>query len=387
MELSLIALIDLAAVVLCLLSGFVLIHYGWKANPANQPLAIGQLCMAMAIFVTFSNVSQLIYHWPYLYRTGQAFVLIFIPMPFLYLDFHVRQRKWSRYDLLHAIPVLIYLADYWHVFILSNAEKIQMMRPEIEDLDLLAQYTQSKYFGKGFHEKFRTILFSGYWIAQVYLFSKWRKSETAANKNYKPWRRWITVFLVFQFFMFAPFYFSFLGFEIFTSYHATNSFVVIWILVTSISLFFFPSQLYGISPSGIKDEAIQPPASKDPVYVDPKLGEVMVSLVQKMDDGKFFLKRGYSINDFSRDTDTPVYQISKCLNHFTELGFVDFVNQKRIDYCVSKLQAGQWQNFTMEAIAAECGFSNRNSFTRAFKKFRGMAPSEFKDVNPGTAER
>lgn len=262
-----------------------------------------------------------------------------------------------------------------------------MMRPEIEDLDLLAQYTQSKYFGKGFHEKFRTILFSGYWIAQVYLFSKWRKSEAAANKKYKPWRRWITVFLVFQFFMFAPFYFSFLGFEIFTSYHATNSFVVIWILVTSISLFFFPSQLYGISPSGTKDEAIQPPASKDPVYVDPKLGEVMVSLVQKMDDGKFFLKRGYSINDFSRDTDTPVYQISKCLNHFTELGFVDFVNQKRIDYCVSKLQAGQWQNFTMEAIAAECGFSNRNSFTRAFKKFRGMAPSEFKDLNPGTAGR
>jgi AraC-like DNA-binding protein len=60
------------------------------------------------------------------------------------------------------------------------------------------------------------------------------------------------------------------------------------------------------------------------------------------------------------------------------MGFIDFTNQKRIKYCVEKLDSGDWKNFTIEAIAQECGFNNRNSFTNAFKKFKGVSPSEYK---------
>jgi AraC-like DNA-binding protein len=60
------------------------------------------------------------------------------------------------------------------------------------------------------------------------------------------------------------------------------------------------------------------------------------------------------------------------------MGFIDYVNQKRILYCVSKFGKGEWLIYTFEAIAAECGFSNRNTFTRAFKKFQGCYPSDFK---------
>jgi AraC-like DNA-binding protein len=56
----------------------------------------------------------------------------------------------------------------------------------------------------------------------------------------------------------------------------------------------------------------------------------------------------------------------------------DFIKQKRIQYCVQKLDAGDWKNFKVEAIARECGFNNRNSFTNAFKKFKGVSPSEYK---------
>lgn len=374
-ELSLIALIDLAAVVLCLLSGFVLIYYGWKANPANQPLAIGQLCMALAIFITFSNVSKLMYNWPYLYRTGQAFVLIFIPMPFLYLDFRIRQRKWSWTDLLHAIPLFIYLADYWHVFTLSNADKIQMMRPELEDLDLLSQYTQSKYFGKGFHEKFRTILFSGYLIAQVYAFRKWLKTDNASTKNYQSWKRWVTIFLVFQFIMVAPFYLSFLGFGIFSSYHATNSFVVVWILATSFSLFFFPTILYGEKKSTEPDKQIKKPEFTE--LEMNKLKDLFSTIDEKMELHKFFLIPGFTINDFSKQINIPVYQISNSLNTIRGVSFLDYINQKRIHYCKTHFTKQELAKYSIEAIAQKCGFNNRNTFTRTFKKIAGQFPSEY----------
>jgi AraC-like DNA-binding protein len=94
---------------------------------------------------------------------------------------------------------------------------------------------------------------------------------------------------------------------------------------------------------------------------------------------RLFLTAGYSINDFSRDINVPVYQISKSLNTFRECGFVDFINQQRILYCVAKFDQGEWQNLTLEAVAMECGFSNRNSFTKSFKKIKDCSPSEYRD--------
>jgi AraC-like DNA-binding protein len=61
------------------------------------------------------------------------------------------------------------------------------------------------------------------------------------------------------------------------------------------------------------------------------------------------------------------------------MGFIDIFNQKHIQYyCVQKLDSGDWKNFTIEAITHECGFNNRNSFTNAFKKYKGVSPSENK---------
>jgi AraC-like DNA-binding protein len=108
------------------------------------------------------------------------------------------------------------------------------------------------------------------------------------------------------------------------------------------------------------------------------LEEVMGRIESEMDGNRYFLVHGYSINDFSKDTGIPVYQISKSINHYRGMNFIDFINQKRIQYCVQKLDSGHWKNYTLEAIAQECGFSNRNSFTNAFKKFKGMSPSQYK---------
>jgi AraC-like DNA-binding protein len=96
------------------------------------------------------------------------------------------------------------------------------------------------------------------------------------------------------------------------------------------------------------------------------------------DKDALFLKPGYTIHVFANDIGIPVYQISKCITHYAGMGFIDFINQRRIHYCIQKLDSGRWKNLKLEAIAQECGFNNRNSFTNAFKKFKGVSPSEYK---------
>jgi AraC-like DNA-binding protein len=376
-----ITFIYLAAVVLGIVSSAIILFYGVEKHPANQPLAIGQLSISLAIVVGFSLVSKLILQWPFLYRMGHVFALIFIPMPYLYVLFYTKNRPWKWRDLIHAIPLLIYLVDYHHILLLSNAEKLLIIKEEVNDLNVLGQFRQSKYFGVDFHERFRTALLSVYWLAEAVLLVKWIKSQTLLTPQNKIWRNWIGFFLGCQFFMWAPFYLSFFGLNIMTTYHIVNSFSVVWIMISSLSLFFFPSLLYGKSMNISADAGRESNVLKKAPITDgeeKKLEEVMYRIETEMDGQRFFLIQGYSINDFSRDTQIPVYQISKCINHFREMSFVDFINQKRISFCKEKFDRGEWMNLTLEAVSESCGFTNRNSFTKAFQKFEGLTPSAYR---------
>jgi AraC-like DNA-binding protein len=283
---------------------------------------------------------------------------------------------------LHAIPLLIYLVDYWDVISLSSAEKTRLILQEINDLDLLVEFRQSKYFGPGFHQEFRTVLLSLYWVAQAQILFRWVRSHPTLTPGNKVWRNWMLIFLGCQFFMWFPFYLSFLGFDILTTFHIVYSFSAAWAMISSFSIFFFPSLLYGpgLAVPGETFKIARVLRKTETSEVDEKkLKEVMQKMESEMYDKKLFLTTGYSINDFSKDIHIPVYQISKSLIRFKGFGFVDFINQQRIRYCVAKFDQGEWLNFTLEAVAMECGFSNRNSFTKSFKKFKDCSPSEYRE--------
>ena len=149
--------IHLAATILGIVSGIVILYFGIKKNPTNLPLALGQITLAMAIWVSFAIVSKLLVHWPFLFRTGNFFGLLFVPLPFLYVRYYTQKRSWKWYDILHFIPALIYLVDFWPIFILSNQQKLALILQEIDDQNLYAQLRESRFFGPGFHQPFRTI--------------------------------------------------------------------------------------------------------------------------------------------------------------------------------------------------------------------------------------
>ena len=375
---SYISLISLVASVVGILSAIIIFYFGVKGNQANLPLAIGQLSIALGIFVSFSLVSKMILHWPFMYRLGHPFILIFIPMPYLHVIFYTRNRRWKWFDWLHAIPLLIFLVDYWHVLSLSNAEKLQILQQELNDLNVLGRFRQSKYFGPDFHQSFRTALFSVYWMAQVFILVKWLKGQPNLTPQNKVWKNWIMLFLGYQFFIWFPFYLSLFGLNIMTTYHIVNSFSIVWLLFSSLSMFFFPSLLYGkLYDNGTNFKTGFRKKTSLKEGEDKKLEEVMRVIEFQMDKNSFFLKPGYTINEFANDIELPVYQISKSINNLRGVSFVEYTNQKRIQYCISKFSQGEWLNLTLEAVALECGFSHRNSFTKMFKKFKNQSPSEY----------
>ena len=82
------------------------------------------------------------------------------------------------------------------------------------------------------------------------------------------------------------------------------------------------------------------------------------------------------LNMLSKMTGAHKNNISK---HFSTIGtnYNDFVNEYRVDDFIEKTKDSSFQNYSIEGLALDVGFSSRSTFNRAFKKFKGQSPSEF----------
>lgn len=89
------------------------------------------------------------------------------------------------------------------------------------------------------------------------------------------------------------------------------------------------------------------------------------------------------MRDLSIATGYQPHLLSAVINQVYKQHFNDLINSQRINYACESIKAGSDRILTLQAIAEECGFSNRNSFTTAFKKHAGQTPSEYARANSG----
>ena len=240
--------IHLAAMILGIVSGMVILYQGIKNNPTNLPLAFGQITLAMAIWVSFAVVSKLLVHWPFLFRTGSFLGLLFVPLPFLYVRFYTQKRTWKWFDFLHFIPAMVFLVDFWPIFTLSNQQKLALILKDINDQNLYAQLRESRFFAPGFHQTFRTILFSVYWLAECRMLYRWVKKQTNLSNEERIWKNWVIVYLFFQAGLWLPLYLTFIWIDRALTYHMVYTTGAAWLVLSSFLLLLYPSILYGHKP-------------------------------------------------------------------------------------------------------------------------------------------
>lgn len=386
------AIVSLIGVVLCVLSGTVLLSYHRKKHSPQRLLAFYFYVVGYLLLIILLIVTGLIEKIPHLFRSGILAAYIFPPLAYLYVRQNIQPGIGLK-DLSHFLPALLYFIDFLPFYFLSAEEKVTVIRSVTgTNVESLLAHREGWMTPPWFHLVFRNVIALFYWILSFRLL--WRLTYVRGSTFYQENAsvvKWLWTFVVFQLLIFVPYIMIVLvGQPQYTFYTSTIPFTMM-VTFTSIALFFRPSIFYGFSGVLFQSESRRENNIKDDLHRNEKSSHKLELEYLRNEDiiqlkgavSKFlsvsqpYLVPGYTIHDFSKDVDIPVRKLSAYLNKSENLNFRDFLNRHRVDYCVKNLSDGAWQNLTLEAIAQHCGFNNRNSFTAAFKKFTGANPSAF----------
>lgn len=212
------------------------------------------------------------------------------------------------------------------------------------------------------------------------------------------WLKWLTIFLLSQIFLFLP------SLEILKPGGGDDELTVFLFIggftgLTAVFLFLFPQILYGIKGVVLLDNetviseteynstlfSIEESKKEPQIYrylSEVRMREISVKIKNHFTLNKSYLDRQYSLQQLAQELSVPAQYISAVINEFEKMNFSDFINSYRVKYCLELLSNNNHENQTLEAIASESGFNNRNTFTTAFKKVMGQTPSAYiKNIN------
>lgn len=374
-------LIYLSSHLIGVLISALLIYIGIKNYPPNILLGLSFASLTYGAFIAWLIFSGLYVHFPALYRTGNIGGLLFPPFFYLYIRSVLYPQSESWKDLLFFFPLLLYIIDYFPVlFLISLVEKKNLILQEIHDPVLFTSFNQAWFLPKNFHTLFRTLVILFFWVLSFRLLYL-KKKENGFQKFEKPWFNWMIIYLVFNSLLIFPFllsnFFSYQSIQ-YDFAHLTGA---ILLLVSASTILFFPQVLYGTNQfeyiRKVQDEMTDDGKSYEEKIPPEKYLHIEQKLKEALEGKKVYVQKGYSLADLAKETKIPAYQLTYHINRNLNSTFYDLINYQRIEETCRIIESGKYKHLTLEALSEKSGFNNRNSFSVAFKKFKGIKPSEY----------
>jgi AraC-like DNA-binding protein len=101
------------------------------------------------------------------------------------------------------------------------------------------------------------------------------------------------------------------------------------------------------------------------------------SLTALMTIEKLYTNPELTLSDLAKRIQVHPNTLSQVINSIEQKNFYDFINHQRIEEFKRIALLPQNKDFTLIALAFECGFNSKTSFNRNFKKATNLSPSEY----------
>ena len=120
-------------------------------------------------------------------------------------------------------------------------------------------------------------------------------------------------------------------------------------------------------------------AAKDnSLDIDPVIVHTILENLKAFEKERGFLHPKITLYEFAKKLQTNTKYLSKVINTYKLKSFRNYINDLRIQYSIERLKKHtNYRNYTVQAMAKEAGFSNRESFSKAFQRKTGATVSDF----------
>ena len=100
-------------------------------------------------------------------------------------------------------------------------------------------------------------------------------------------------------------------------------------------------------------------------------------LISKISENCYYIENNLSLNDLAKKLDMSPNYLSQIINKKEGKNFYDFINSFRVEEFKRLIANPKNKQYTLLALAYDCGFNSKSSFNRSFKKHSGITPSQY----------
>lgn len=155
---------------------------------------------------------------------------------------------------------------------------------------------------------------------------------------------------------------------------------VFYVIIFAIGIMpiYFPSILLGY-PRRVKQKAIVNQQIVDG-EAELKFGLDVDRIEDRLEllrENGLFYEHDFSLNSCAKALEIPPHHLSHFLNQHRGVSFATYRNTVRIENAKNLITSGYLDKSTIEALALQCGFANRSSFSKIFKKITQKNITQF----------
>ncbi|MFN5422219.1 MAG: helix-turn-helix domain-containing protein [bacterium] len=325
--------------------------------------------------------------------------------PFLY--FYIRgtltdKSEIAGKDLIHFIPATVHFIGIIPYLLTPFQQKVQIANSIIENLNFMKQVDANFIFSVQTAFFMRPFMLIAYSVLCVLLI--WKNGTVDNNKRNIPSKqfrityRWLVLLILNVLIITANY--SYLTIRFIRNsasdaiVNANNVYFATGVLFSlmAIGLLFFPQVLYGMprykSPDDVnidipnERKKLEGDSDQTPEKITPKPdNEPFLELAKRIDEyvskEKPYTNPEFSIEQLAEALNVPLNHISYCLSNVMNIKFTTYRMKLRIEYAKELLKSGKNNEYTIEGIAQQAGFSTRSNFYNAFKAETGYTPTEY----------
>ena len=359
-------------IVLSFIVGFYLffqlqpLHHKLHTNALASYFVLNAFCFSFYLLIKY----EYILYVPYLYKIPAPITYLIGPFAYFHLRFIISKNTLIKsFDWLHLIPFVLFLISYLKFYFIGLEEKEAYVSLLISDFSLT--YTDHIGIIPEYVNSIGRIVHPFFYLALQWILIYSADAKALKEKDKKLYKWGFNFTLLQTIFTLSLFITIFTLPEI--SEEAQDSFLNKLPAILTIC-FFFTLSIYLLWKQDIllKLKYFKAEDPKDDNEKTSKLSEIKKTVVEH----GYFTDKDLTINKLSDLLELSQKELSNLIN-YEYSSYNEWINEIRINYCISLLTNDFLKTYGVEHLAAQSGFKSKNTFYRSFKRITNTTPTKF----------